>query len=214
MRSLVYLATALTVMGLAFWAYKENYRTQDKLAHMAQLQSEIAGLREGLSVLKAEWAYLNRPERLQELSDLNFERMALLPMAPEQFGTVSQVAFPAVERALSDLNLTDVMGTDAAPATAPVASGVLPVAQMKQVSAPLVEDESVQATVDEAESSDGSAASADAAPADAVSAAVAQAVAETPKTETETPSKPAPSKLAMKSSPRPSARPSRSGGAQ
>lgn len=209
MRSLVYLATALTVMGLAFWAYKENYRTQDKLAHMAQLQSEIAGLREGLSVLKAEWAYLNRPERLQELSDLNFERMALLPMAPEQFGTVSQVAFPAVERALSDLNLTDVMGTDAAPATAPVASGVLPVAQMKQVSAPLVEDESVQATVDEAESSDGSAASAD-----AVSAAVAQAVAETPKTETETPSKPAPSKLAMKSSPRPSARPSRSGGAQ
>ena len=209
MRSLVYLATALTVMGLAFWAYKESYRTQDKLAHMAQLQSEIAGLREGLSVLKAEWAYLNRPERLQELSDLNFERMALLPMAPEQFGTVSQVAFPAVERALSDLNLTDVMGTDAAPATAPVASGVLPVAQMKQVSAPLVEDESVQATVDEAESSDGSAASAD-----AVSAAVAQAVAETPKTETETPSKPAPSKLAMKSSPRPSARPSRSGGAQ
>lgn len=97
MRNFVYLLTACAVMGLAFWAYRENYRTQDELSKMSRLQSEIAGLREGLSVLKAEWAYLNRPDRLRELANLNFESLSLLPMAPEQFGAVSQVSFPAPE---------------------------------------------------------------------------------------------------------------------
>lgn len=95
MRNLVYLLTACAVMGLAFWAYRENYRTQDELNKMSRLQSEIAGLREGLSVLKAEWAYLNRPDRLRELANLNFEALSLLPLAPEQFGSVNQIAFPA-----------------------------------------------------------------------------------------------------------------------
>ncbi|WP_376874134.1 cell division protein FtsL [Albirhodobacter sp. R86504] len=94
MRNFVYLLTAFAVMGLAFWAYRENYRTQDELSKMSRLQSEIAGLRDGLSVMKAEWAYLNRPDRLRELANLNFESLSLLPMAPEQFGAVNQIAFP------------------------------------------------------------------------------------------------------------------------
>ncbi|WP_415184783.1 cell division protein FtsL [Phaeovulum sp.] len=94
MRSLIYLATALAVMGLAFWAYRENYRTQSALGEMKTLQRDIASLREGLSVLKAEWAYLNRPDRLRELANLNFERLALLPLQPSQFGAVAQVAYP------------------------------------------------------------------------------------------------------------------------
>lgn len=94
MRNFVYLLTACAVMGLAFWAYRENYRTQDELNKMSRLQSEIAGLREGLSVLKAEWAYLNRPDRLRDLANLNFASLALLPLAPEQFGSVNQIAFP------------------------------------------------------------------------------------------------------------------------
>lgn len=94
MRSLIYVLTALAVMGLAFWAYRENYRTQSAQTEMKRLQNEIASLREGLGVLKAEWAYLNRPDRLRELANLNFERLALLPLQPSQFGVVAQVAFP------------------------------------------------------------------------------------------------------------------------
>ena len=95
MRSLFYVLTALAVMGLAFWAYRENYRTQAVIGEMNQIQRDIARLREELGVLRAEWAYLNRPDRLRELAAINFERLALLPLTAEQFGTAAQVGYPA-----------------------------------------------------------------------------------------------------------------------
>ncbi|WP_126976121.1 cell division protein FtsL [Frigidibacter oleivorans] len=94
MRSLFFVLTALAVMGLAFWAYRENYRTQAKIAEIEALQSEIGHLRESLGVLKAEWAYLNRPDRLRELAEINFERLQLLPLTAAQFGTPAQVPYP------------------------------------------------------------------------------------------------------------------------
>lgn len=97
MRAFLSLVAALAVMGLAFWAYHENYATKAALDDVAQLEAEIADQRDALAVLNAEWAYLNRPDRLRDLVQLNFERLGLLPMLPEQFGAVSEVAFPVPE---------------------------------------------------------------------------------------------------------------------
>ncbi|NPD15157.1 cell division protein FtsL [Xinfangfangia sp. D13-10-4-6] len=94
MRPVLYVFTFLAVIALGFWAYRENYATQEVLREVRSLQREIAGLREGLSVQKAEWAWLNRPERLRELVSLNFERVPLLPMDPGQFGATAGVAYP------------------------------------------------------------------------------------------------------------------------
>lgn len=94
MRPLLYLFAALAVMGLAFWAYRENYRTQAQLDEMHSVQREIAGLRESLGVLRAEWAYLNRPERLRQLVDMNFDRLRLAPVQSGQLGSARNIDYP------------------------------------------------------------------------------------------------------------------------
>ncbi|MFD1343748.1 cell division protein FtsL [Litorisediminicola beolgyonensis] len=95
MRSVFYVLSFLTLIGLAFWVYHENYTTRAALGETERLQAEIGAARERLAVLKAEWAYLNRPDRLRDLADFNFDRLGLLPFLPEQFGRVDQVAYPA-----------------------------------------------------------------------------------------------------------------------
>lgn len=94
MRTLFHMIIVLSVMGLAFWAYQENHRTQQALKEVDQVQRQIAEARARLNVLKAEWAYLNRPDRLKDLVEINFDRLGLLPLTPAQFGTVEEVAFP------------------------------------------------------------------------------------------------------------------------
>ncbi len=97
MRSILYTFAAFAIIGLAYWAYNENYATQEALRRVDKLQREIGQTQEKLSVLRAEWAYLNRPERLRELADLNFEELQLMPLSPEHFGAVEQVVFPVLK---------------------------------------------------------------------------------------------------------------------
>ncbi|WP_109466537.1 cell division protein FtsL [Albibacillus kandeliae] len=95
MRGFIYVLTALAVFGLAFWAYRENYATQQALRETKTLQRQIGDAQAKLAVLRAEWAYLNRPERLMELAEINFDRLGLLPLRPDQFGRVDEVSYPA-----------------------------------------------------------------------------------------------------------------------
>lgn len=94
MRTILYILTTLAVIGLAFWAYRENYATQQALSETTGLHRSIEAAHSRLAVLKAEWAYLNRPERLRDLTVINFDRLQLLPLHPDQFGQVDQVAYP------------------------------------------------------------------------------------------------------------------------
>ena len=110
MRSLLYIMTSLVVIGLAFWAYHENYSTQEVLNETDDLQREIGFKRQRLGMLRAEWAYLNRPDRLRELAEINFGRLALLPLAPDQFGRIDQVSYP-VQGILNVTNAIDVSST-------------------------------------------------------------------------------------------------------
>lgn len=98
MRTLAYLLPGLAIVALAFWAYSENYETQKSLDRVRGLQRQIASEQETLAILKAEWAYLNRPERLRELAFLNYDRLELLPLAPEHFAKVEEIPYapPAI----------------------------------------------------------------------------------------------------------------------
>lgn len=94
MRGLFFVLAAFAVMALGFWAYQENYKTQSAIADVRGLHGEIGQAHERLSMLRAEWAYLNRPDRLSDLADLNFDRLGLLPLMPDAFGHVDQIIYP------------------------------------------------------------------------------------------------------------------------
>ena len=124
MRTVLYALSFLAVMGLAFWAYRENYATQKSLRQVEALQTEIGTLREALTVQRAEWAYLNRPDRLRELSTINFDRLGLFPLEPTQFGQIDQVSYPVPpamfpEDSLDGIGTIDLSGTLADPDSLP-----------------------------------------------------------------------------------------------
>ncbi len=94
MRSVFYVLSALAVMALAIWAYNENHKTQQAIAESRELRREISSLREALGVQRAEWAYLNRPERLQALAEMNFARLGLMPLEGRQFSRIDAIVYP------------------------------------------------------------------------------------------------------------------------
>ena len=94
MRTILHTFTAVAVIALAFWAYRENYATQQALGEADKLHRSIQAAHARLAVLRAEWAYQNRPDRLRDLAEINFERLGLLPLLPDQFGRVDEVSYP------------------------------------------------------------------------------------------------------------------------
>ncbi|MEM7073454.1 MAG: cell division protein FtsL [Pseudomonadota bacterium] len=111
MRSCLFILSAVMVIGLAFWAYRENYETQAAQSRAQALQGDIASARERLRMLRAEWAYLNRPDRLRDLAEINFDRLGLLPLHSRQFGRIDQVAYPKPEE-LPILNPIELMARE------------------------------------------------------------------------------------------------------
>lgn len=96
MRSILYILSGFMVIGLGYWAYHENYDTQASMREVRTLHRQIGVSHERLNILQAEWAYLNRPDRLRDLAELNFDRLGLLPLMPDGFGRIEQIEYPTV----------------------------------------------------------------------------------------------------------------------
>ena len=112
MRAILYILTSLAVIAIAFWAYRENYATQQALSEADKLHANIRSAHSRLAILKAEWAYQNRPDRLRDLAEINFERLQLLPLHPDQFGEVEHVTYPP-RKLLPITNPVDVSNVSA-----------------------------------------------------------------------------------------------------
>ena len=91
MRNFFYLVIFGLVITLAYWAYQENVKTQMAIKKSEEFQIEIGKARAKLAVLKAEWAYLNRPERLIHLTNLGFDQLKLGPIRAANFGEVNRL---------------------------------------------------------------------------------------------------------------------------
>jgi len=94
MKGFLYLCASGLVLLFATWAYQVNYRTKAEMDYVSQLQRDIAAERQALSVLRAEWAYLNRPERLRALVEMNFMELRLMPLHADHFAEIQDVSMP------------------------------------------------------------------------------------------------------------------------
>ncbi len=88
MTLLIYMAViALVACGVYF----VKYSAQDMQRKVAALEAQLQQEKEALHLLRAEWAYLNRPERLRRLADKHLQMVPVVPAA-----LTSLPAIPAI----------------------------------------------------------------------------------------------------------------------
>ncbi|MGD9656360.1 MAG: hypothetical protein AB7U61_01760 [Methylocystis sp.] len=59
----------LALVGSAVYAYSIKYQTSYRAEQITKTKIEIRQERDAIAVLRAEWAYMTRPERIQKLAD-------------------------------------------------------------------------------------------------------------------------------------------------
>lgn len=74
------------VAVLAIGLYLVKYSVQDVQRDVAAVRADLAHEKESLHLLNAEWAYLNRPERLRALADRHLD---LVPLDSRAIGNVA-----------------------------------------------------------------------------------------------------------------------------
>ena len=94
MRTLFYIFSCLCLVSFATWSYNVNYATREAAARVALLEAKLGAEADKIDILRAEWEYLNRPERLLRLAEANFDVLGLVPARPDHFGEVAQVPYP------------------------------------------------------------------------------------------------------------------------
>lgn len=75
----------LCLAALGIGVYLVKYSVEDVQRDMKTLKRDLAVEKESLHLLNAEWAYLNRPDRLRRLADRHLE---LEPMDSRRIGNV------------------------------------------------------------------------------------------------------------------------------
>ena len=65
----------------AIWAYQMNYETRAKKKQILEVTKKINFTLNRIELLRAEWAFLNSPERLSRLVDENFLNLNLIPIS-------------------------------------------------------------------------------------------------------------------------------------
>ncbi len=112
------------LIASATYAYTIKYETLYHGEQLAKLKQRSQKEREAIAVLKAEWQHLNRPDRLQMLSE---RHLALQPLAANQLVRFSDIPAKApkvddIGRKLEALGLSDDLPTASIGRPAPSAA--------------------------------------------------------------------------------------------
>jgi hypothetical protein len=104
LRILNTLVIAALVMSAA-WVYKIKFESTLKAERVAKLRGELRKERDAIAILRAEWAQLERPDRLQPLAQ---RHLKLKPIETAQFDTLDKL--PERPRPLVPPGTTDPIG--------------------------------------------------------------------------------------------------------
>ena len=85
-RSTLFWLLAAILIGCGL--YQLKYEVQAKEERLARLNRQIQLEQEAIHVLNAEWAFLNRPDRIADLANRHLE---LSQVVPAQFGRVATI---------------------------------------------------------------------------------------------------------------------------
>ena len=81
MRIVLLISLFIFCVISAIWAYQMNYETRAKKKQILELTKKINFTLNRIELLRAEWAFLNSPERLSKLVDENFLNLNLIPIS-------------------------------------------------------------------------------------------------------------------------------------
>ena len=107
MIKLLHLVAIGALVSSAFYAYTIKYETTLEAEQLQKIRMKAQRERDAIAVLKAEWQFLNRPDRLQALADRHLD---LQPFSVTQVVRMSDVPnrgpkVDAIGRKLEDLGL-------------------------------------------------------------------------------------------------------------
>ena len=91
LRFLLFATLIVSTFSLGLWAYKINYESRAASQRVNDLEKSILSLNKEAKILNAEWAHLNRPDRLRKLAEYYFSELRLTPINPDDFISLSDV---------------------------------------------------------------------------------------------------------------------------
>ncbi len=111
MRRALTLVSALALMLAASTANRVKIETRELERRVGRLTEEVRQRRAAVATLNAEWAYLNRPERLLRLASAFGDELELKPRRPDSFARMDEIPIPGgrlTARAPTPLDLSDL----------------------------------------------------------------------------------------------------------
>ena len=80
-----------STFALGLWAYKINYDSRAADQRVKELEKSILSANKHFKILNAEWAHLNRPDRLRKLAEYYFFELRLTPINPDDFISLTDI---------------------------------------------------------------------------------------------------------------------------
>ncbi len=107
MIKLLHVIAIGALVSSALYAYTIKYETTLEAEQLQKVRMKAQRERDAIAVLKAEWQYLNRPDRVQALADRHLD---LQPFSVTQVVRISDIPnrgpkVDAIGRKLEDLGL-------------------------------------------------------------------------------------------------------------